>query len=174
MVVHNAVTGVVETPMHLLREHRVTPKELLFVRNNQVLPGSLTLSPYPATNWELEVSGLVTPALTVSFSELARIAQAEDVAVLQCAGDGRAFYERTAMAKGTQWQRGGMGQIRWQGVLLKQLLDSFGLLVSADGRFLTAEGRDSVLFRARCRYGSVSTDLRRARRRGRGRWAAWR
>ncbi len=110
MVVHNAVTGVVETPMHLLREHRVTPKELLFVRNNQVLPGSLTLSPYPAANWELEVSGLVTPALTVSFSDLARIAQAEDVAVLQCAGDGRAFYERTAMAKGTQWQHGGMAR----------------------------------------------------------------
>ena len=143
MIVHNAVTGVVETPLHLLREHLVTPKELLFVRNNQVLPGSMTLSPYPATDWELELSGLVAPAMTVGFSDLAGIEQSEVVAVLQCAGNGRAFYSQTAMAKGTQWQRGGMGQIRWKGVRLKQLLDSSGLMVDEDARFLTAEGRDS-------------------------------
>ena len=143
MIVHNAVTGVVETPVHLLREHLVTPKELLFVRNNQVLPGSLTLSPFPATDWELELSGLVAPAMTVSFSDLAGIEQSEVVAVLQCAGNGRAFYSQTAMAKGTQWQLGGMGQIRWKGVRLKQLLDSSGLMVDEDARFLTAEGRDS-------------------------------
>lgn len=143
MIVHNAVTGVVETPLHLLREHLVTPKELLFVRNNQVLPGSLTLSPFPATNWELELSGLVTPAQTFNFSDLAGIDQSEVVAVLQCAGNGRAFYSQTAMANGTQWQRGGMGQIRWKGVRLKQLLESSGSMVDEDARFLTAEGRDS-------------------------------
>ena len=144
MIVHNAVTGVVETPTRLLRVHRVTPKELLFVRNNQVLPGGLTLSPYPSARWDLELSGLVTPARTVSLSDLARIPQAEAVAVLQCAGNGRAFYSRAAKTKGTQWQRGGMGQIRWKGVRLKQLLDSVGLLVGGDARFLTAEGRDSA------------------------------
>ena len=143
MIVHDAVTGVVETPAHLLREHLVTPKELLFVRNNQVLPGSLTLSPFPATDWELELNGLITPAQTFNFSDLAGIEQSEVVAVLQCAGNGRAFYSQTAMAKGTQWQRGGMGQIRWKGVRLKQLLDSSGLMVDEDARFLTAEGRDS-------------------------------
>ena len=143
MIVHNAVTGVAETPLDLLRGHRLTPKELLFVRNNQVLPGGLTLNPYPSGSWDLEVGGLVTPPRTVRFSDLARLQQAETVAVLQCAGNGRAFYAGTAMTKGTQWQRGGMGQVRWKGVRLRQLLDSLGMHVDPRVRFLTAEGRDS-------------------------------
>ena len=144
LIVHDAVTGVVETPVQLIREHRVTPKEILFVRNNQVLSGGLTLSPYVSAGWDLELTGLVTPARTIRFSDLGRLKQTETIAVLQCAGNGRAFYGRTAAARGTQWQRGGMGQIRWRGVRLKQLLDSFDLLVGADARFLTAEGRDSA------------------------------
>ena len=143
MIVHDAASGVAETPVQLLREHRVTPKELLFVRNNQVLSGTSTLSPYPSEGWNLELSGLVTPPRTVSFSDLARIEQTEVVAVLQCAGNGRAFYARTARTRGTQWQRGGMGQIRWEGVPLKQVLDSSGMRVASNARFLTAEGRDS-------------------------------
>ena len=108
MLVHDATTGVLETPIHLLREHRMTPKERMFVRNNQVLPGGLTLSPYPSANWDLELSGLVRPSRRISYSVLARVEQSETVAVLQCAGNGRAFYARAVMAKGTQWQRGGM------------------------------------------------------------------
>ena len=142
LIVYDAATGVAETPVQLLREHRVTPKELLFIRNNQVLSGGLTLSPYPSDGWDLELGGLVTPARTVSFSDLTRIEQTEVVAVLQCAGNGRAFYARTAQAKGTQWQRGGMGQIRWTGVRLKQVLDSLRMLVDANAQFITAEGRD--------------------------------
>ncbi len=142
MLVHDTITGVVEAPVHLLREHRVTPKERMFVRNNQVLPGGLTLSPYPSANWDLELSGLVRPSRRISFSDLARLEQTDTVAVLQCAGNGRAFYARTVMAKGTQWRRGGMAQVRWKGVRLKQLLDSLGMLVGTDARFLTAEGRD--------------------------------
>ena len=144
LLVHDAVTGVAETPVQLLRKHRLTPKDILFVRNNQVLSGGLTLSPYVSTGWDLELTGLVTPAPTVRFSELGQLTQTETIAVLQCAGNGRAFYGQTAKAKGTQWQRGGMGQVRWRGVRLKQLLDSFDLLVGADAEFLTAEGRDSA------------------------------
>ncbi len=143
LILHDAVTGVAETPLRLLREHRVTPKELLFVRNNQVLQGSLTLSPYPTDGWSFEVSGLVRPSRTINFPELARLKQTEVVAVLQCAGNGRAFYSRTAPTKGTQWQHGGMGQVRWKGVRLKQLLDSFRIFVDPGAQFLTAEGRDS-------------------------------
>lgn len=143
MIVHDAVTGVAETPVRLLREHLVTPKELLFVRNNQVLPGTLTLRPYPSGSWDLALSGLVAPARTVSLSDLVRIEQTEVVAVLQCSGNGRAFYAQTSRTKGTQWQRGGMGQLRWKGVRVKQLLDSFGMVIGKDARFLTVEGRDS-------------------------------
>ena len=123
----------------------MTPKELMFVRNNQVLPGALTLSPYPSEGWELELTGLVVPTRTVSFLELARLDQTVTVAVLQCAGNGRAFYSQSAAAKGTQWQRGGMAQVTWTGVRLRQLLDSLGLRVSAGALYLTAEGRDPAV-----------------------------
>ena len=142
MIVHDAQIGVAETPIQLLREHPVTPKELMFVRNNQVLPWGLTLRPYPSDSWDLELTGLVTPTKTVSISELARLEQTVTVAVLQCAGNGRAFYAESAVTKGTQWQRGGMAQVAWEGVRLRDLLDSFGLQVSADASFVTAEGRD--------------------------------
>ena len=142
MIVHDAQIGVAETPIQLLREHPVTPKELMFVRNNQVLPWGLTLRPYPSDSWDLELTGLVTPTKTVGISELARLEQTVTVAVLQCAGNGRAFYAESAVTKGTQWQRGGMAQVAWEGVRLRDLLESFGLQVSADASFVTAEGRD--------------------------------
>ena len=142
MIVHDAETGVAETPVQLLREHLLTPKELMFVRNNQLLPGALTLNPYPSENWKLELSGLVMPTRTVSSMELAQLEQTVTVAVLQCAGNGRAFYAQSAAAKGTQWLRGGMAQVRWTGVLLRHLLDSFSLQVSSNASFLTAEGQD--------------------------------
>ena len=142
MTVHNAESAVLETPVELLREHLLTPKELMFVRNNQVLPGALTLAPYPSDSWNLELSGLVIPTRTVSLSEFIRLEQTLTVAVLQCAGNGRAFYARSAMTSGTQWRRGGMAQVSWEGVRLRDLLDSLDLRVSANARFLTAEGHD--------------------------------
>ncbi|MCP5111521.1 MAG: molybdopterin-dependent oxidoreductase, partial [bacterium] len=48
-----------------------------------------------------------------------------------------------AKARGTQWQRGGMGNLRWKGVRLKRLLDSLEMVIDPGARFLTAEGRDS-------------------------------
>src|SRR5687768_4318062 len=42
LIVHTAQPQEIETPLALLREHRLTPKELLFVRNNQTFTGSLT------------------------------------------------------------------------------------------------------------------------------------
>ena len=142
MIVHDAESAVLETPVELLREHLLTPKQIMFVRNNQVLPGALTLSPYPSDRWNLELSGLVMPARTVSLSELLRVEKTLTVAVLQCAGNGRAFYARSATTSGTQWQRGGMAQVSWEGVRLKDLLDSLDVRVSANAKFLTAEGLD--------------------------------
>ena len=45
MIVHNWQPGVAETPLELLREHAITPKDLLFVRNNQILSGALSMQP---------------------------------------------------------------------------------------------------------------------------------
>src|SRR5687768_15198944 len=64
LIVHGAMPAEIETPLKLLRDHRLTPKELLFVRNNQTLTGSLTLEPGKLEGWKIELSGLLNrPAM---------------------------------------------------------------------------------------------------------------
>src|SRR5690606_33585228 len=60
MIVHVASPGEIETPLELLREHSITPKELLFVRNNQLMEDNRqTLQPVSLAGWKIEVTGLL-------------------------------------------------------------------------------------------------------------------
>ncbi|RMG51319.1 MAG: sulfite reductase [Acidobacteria bacterium] len=145
LIVHNSKTGVLETPVELLRQHRVTPKETLFVRNNQFLPGSLTLDPLPLDNWTIEIMGLVKAPRIISATELAQMEQTDVEMVLQCSGNGRSYYARTVKTRGTQWKKGGMGNVRWRGVLLKTVFERAEVTIHPSARFLTAEGKDAPL-----------------------------
>ena len=70
LIMHNAKTGEIETPLGLLAEHAVTPKELLFVRNNQILPGTLSLDPAKDNDWQIELSGLLDRSASITLAEL--------------------------------------------------------------------------------------------------------
>ena len=142
LIVHNTRPGVLGTPLELLRQHRLTPKELLFIRNNQVLPGALTLKPLSSNGWTVELSGLIDQPRTVAFADIARLEQIEVEAVLQCSGNGRSFYARSVKTRGTQWAHGGMGNVRWKGVPLAKLLESLQLKIDPKTKFLAAEGKD--------------------------------
>ncbi len=142
LIVHNSRPGVLETPVELLRQHRLTPKQLLFIRNNQVLPGALTLEPPPSTGWTLELTGLIGRTRSVKLEDITRLEQIEVEAVLQCSGNGRSFYARSVKTRGTQWGRGGMGNLRWKGAPLGKLVESLQLEVDPRARFLAAEGKD--------------------------------
>ena len=142
LIVHSSTPGVLETPVELLRENHLTPKELLFVRNNQELPSSLTLESYPADNWTLELTGLIDQPRTVKFEELSDLEQVEVESVLQCSGNGRSFYARSVKTRGTQWLHGGMGNLRWKGVLLKKLTEALSIKIDSKAKFLAAEGQD--------------------------------
>ena len=145
LVVHNSRPGVLETPLALLRQHRLTPTELLFIRNNQVLPGALTLDPFPSTAWTLDLTGLIDEPREVMLEDLAGLPQVEVEAVLQCSGNGRSFYARSVKTRGTQWRHGGMGNLRWKGVPLRKLLESLEIKVDPQAKFLAAEGKDPPL-----------------------------
>lgn len=143
LLVHNAKVGEIETPLDLLREHRITPKELLFVRNNQVLPGSLTLQSGDLAGWKIEVNGLVNAPRTITATELAGLEQVEHELVLQCSGNGRSRFSKAAKADGVQWQHGAMGNVKFAGVTLKSVLQRFDIQLSPEARFVAAEGRDA-------------------------------
>lgn len=142
LIVHNAKTGEIETPLGLLSEHAVTPKELLFVRNNQILPGTLSLDPAKEADWQIELGGLLAKPATITLADLSKLPQQEHELVLQCSGNGRAWFARSVKAEGAQWQNGAMGNVVFQGVPLAEVLKHCGTEPTDEARFLSAEGKD--------------------------------
>lgn len=142
LIVHSAKTGEIETPLELLRDHRVTPKELLFVRNNQIVPGTLTLEPAAIGDWKIDVQGLVENPRSIPLAEIAKLTQRDVEVVIQCSGNSRTRYEKAVKTDGVPWQHGAMGNIVYRGVPLVAVLDHFGLKPKPDARFLAIEGLD--------------------------------
>ena len=62
------------------------------------------------------------------------------MSVLQCAGNGRAFFAAKQKVGGGQWHNGGMGNVEWEGVPLRPFLDSLKM-VPAQGRDLADRRR---------------------------------
>jgi len=142
LIVHNSKIGEIETPIELLRQNVVTPKDLLFIRNNQVLPGSMSLAAAHQPNWSIELQGLINAPKHVNLAELAQMPQVETEAVLQCSGSGRTRYAQTAKVDGVPWGQGAMGNVRFKGVLLSQLLDKLQVVVQPTAKFVVVEGQD--------------------------------
>ena len=143
LVVHNAATLEIETPLELLREYKLTPPELIFVRNNQQPPWALTLGPADAKNWSLEVTGLVEYPRSIALAQLTELPHVEQEMVLQCSGNGRALFSRAAPAKGSQWEQGAVANVRFRGVPLRAVLEHLDVHPHPSVRFVTAEGQDA-------------------------------
>ncbi len=110
LIVHTAAPPVFETPYPLLAEHQVTPTSLFFVRNCQQPP---TLSgDDPLANWKIELSGNVNRPQTLAAKMLRDLPRTEVEMVVQCSGNGREIFSQAAQTEGTQWGRGGMGNVQ--------------------------------------------------------------
>jgi sulfite oxidase len=149
MLVHNAQLGVMETPLDMLRKYEHTPKNILF--NRLHFPHEGNAAWYATTdapsadrvnNWTIRVDGLVQRPRTVTIADLQGRPQETRVAVMQCAGNGRSFYAAKEKVGGGQWKNGGMGNVVWEGVPLKPLLEDLKMVPSGDAHWLTAEGWD--------------------------------
>jgi len=143
LIVHIAEPPEIETPLALLRESRITPASLLFVRSNQPMPGAETLAPLPSKDWKIQIAGPRSGPAEIALADLAKLEQVEVELVLQCSGNGRAMLSAAAPAKGAQWQAGAMGNVRFRGVPLTKVFEHFRIKPSEQARFLTAEGRDA-------------------------------
>lgn len=142
LIVHNAKTVEMETPLALLRDHRLTPKEILFVRNNQELPGARTTQPAENPDWRIELIGLVEYPRTLDLEKLHAMEQTAVEMVLQCSGNGRKLYGQAAKVKGSPWEQGAVGNVRFRGVPLAKVLDELEIGLSPEAQYLTAEGKD--------------------------------
>ncbi len=117
-----------ETPFEVFNEGLLTPNDAFFVRYH--LAG-LPLSIDPLS-FRLEIDGKVEKPLSLSLDDLKRSFEpVEIVAVNQCSGNSRAFFE--PRVAGGQLGNGAMGNARWRGVPLKAVLDRAGVQAGALG-----------------------------------------
>jgi sulfite oxidase len=149
MIVHNAKLGVMETPLKDLRKHAITPKNILFNRLHFPHPGdsaweATTAAPSEARTkaWSISFDGLVQRPRALTIADLQKMGQEKRVSVIQCAGNGRAYYAAEKKVGGGQWHNGGMGNVEWEGVPLRPLLDSLKMMVSDKALWITAGGWD--------------------------------
>src|SRR4051812_9428912 len=70
LIVHNAKSLEIETPLEILRQHPLTPPEVMFVRNNQQPSWALTLQSPEKRDWILEVTGLVEYPRSITLARL--------------------------------------------------------------------------------------------------------
>lgn len=125
-----------ETPFAVFNEGLLTPNDAFFVRYHL---SDLPTAVDPA-RFRLAIGGHVDAPLSLSLAELRRdFPVAEVVAVNQCSGNGRGFFE--PRVGGGQLGNGAMGNARWTGVPLKALLDRAG--VRAGARQVTFNGLDN-------------------------------
>ncbi len=116
-----------ETPAHLL-DDAITPNARHFVRNNGLVPDIATGG--DASGWVLTVDGEVHNPLSLTLEDLkSRFEPVELALQVECGGNGRAAFNPPA--SGNQWTVGAIGNARWTGVRLRDVLAAAGLKDSA-------------------------------------------
>ena len=131
MLQMNGYPANAETPLELLTDY-LTPNHLFFVRSHWV--------PHPPNvqSWNLRVDGEVNEPRSWTLAELRRLPAVEATCVLQCAGNGRALHAPTV--PGVQWRFGAVGNARWRGVRVRDVLERSGVRSAA--RHLHTFGSD--------------------------------
>src|SRR5688572_22989200 len=123
-----------ETPVALL-DSWITPVEHFYVRSHLPVPA------VDAATWALQIEGEVQTPVTLSIEDIRRMPSTSLTATLECAGNGRAFYEPPVA--GVQWAKGAVGTARWTGVRMADVLKRSG--VRNTGQFVVMNGADRAL-----------------------------
>src|ERR1041385_4395306 len=124
-----------ETPFSVFQDGILTPNDAFFVRYH--------LSQVPTAidpdKFTLAIKGKVNSPLTLSLGDLkTQFQPVEIVAVNQCSGNGRGF--SNPRVAGGQMGNGAMGNAKWKGVRLKDVLNKAG--VAAGAKQVTFNGLD--------------------------------
>jgi DMSO/TMAO reductase YedYZ molybdopterin-dependent catalytic subunit len=119
MIVRSRRFFDLEMPLDRLQSW-ITPADLFFVRNHVGEPYSLNVA-----SWKLNVGGEVEHPVELTYDDLSKLESATVTNTLECAGNGRAFFN--PHAPGIQWQRGAVGNARWSGPRLKDVLARAGV-----------------------------------------------
>ena len=124
-----------ETPFSAFNGKVITPNDAFFVRYHLA---DIPLSIDPDT-FSVEIKGKVDQPLKLSLATIKKMPAVDIVAVNQCSGNSRGFFN--PRVAGGQLGNGAMGNARWRGVPLKTVLDMAG--VQGGARQVTFNGMDA-------------------------------
>lgn len=126
MILQRARPPLLETPFEVFDEGVFTPNDRFYVRWHwAVVPDAIDVDTF-----RLAVRGHVERTLSLTLAEIVRgLPRVELAAVNQCSGNSRGLF--LPRVPGAQWAHGAMGNARWTGVRLRDLLDLAGVRAGA-------------------------------------------
>jgi len=124
-----------ETPFSIFNENIFTPNDAFFVRWHLAnIPTTIDLQTF-----RLTIRGRVRHPASFSLHDLQQSFEPVEIAaVCQCGGNSRGFSE--PRVAGGQWGHGAMGNARWTGVRLRDLLGKAG--IEQDAKHVRFDGLD--------------------------------
>src|SRR5579864_5239357 len=134
MLVRSTRPEDLEMPLSGFSDY-ITPIEHFFVRTHVYEPK------VELASWNLKVEGSVANPLTLTMNDLRAMPSVELIAVTECAGNGRGLYDPPV--PGLQWTTGSVGNGRWRGVRLADVLKRAG--VKPSGVEVLFDGADVPL-----------------------------
>ncbi|MEX2547600.1 MAG: sulfite oxidase [Chloroflexota bacterium] len=128
----------VETVRERIGAARITPTPEVFVCQHHALPR------FGKEAWSVRVEG-VADEREVHLDEIRGLTSLTMTTVLQCAGNGRAFFGHEMRdARGPDWAVGASSNVTWTGARLADLLTLLGGPASSSARYLTASGGEPL------------------------------
>lgn len=134
-IVQNRRPWDLETPVEVFTEF-LTPNERFFVRSHHPEPK------LKESEWKLTVEAPEREPVTIDLTALKKFEPATVTAVLQCAGNSRALYQ--PKVPGVQWGKGAVGNARWRGARLKDVLAQAGVTPQSP-EHVVVQGADKPL-----------------------------
>lgn len=146
LVVQAAKPFNAETPLRVLAEQEyLTPNDKFFVRNHLPVPSGSLIDP---STYALEiVKGEDEDPVKLTLKDLqdeTRFKRKKICAIIQCSGNRREDQNSVAQVEGLTWYTGAISCAEWEGVALKDVLDSVGV-PSTLGMESELEGEDDQL-----------------------------
>jgi len=125
MILQRSRPPLLETPFEVFDKGVFTPNDQFYVRWHwAVIPTNVDVDKF-----RLAVRGHVNQVLSLSLKDILAFPSVEVAAVNQCSGNSRGFYQ--PRVAGGEWANGAMGNARWMGIRLKDLLDRAGVKAGA-------------------------------------------
>lgn len=121
MILQRTRAPLLETPMAVFDDGVFTPNDRFYVRWHYAdIPTAID-----GARHRVNVGGAVRQRLSLSIADLMAMPRFEIAAVNQCSGNSRGHF--IPRVPGAQWGHGAMGNARWEGVRLRDVLDRAGV-----------------------------------------------